>query len=147
MKKRIRLNLSVSFKPTAQDFAQFASSFRPNITAAQWMELRAVLEEIFVLANLAERYDIRARMIAEPLFLRKESQRHYINADIIEHLEGIGDVGELLEVGYRASQQPITIERLCEGIERMKFKKEELRQQAADLKARRELARANAVSL
>lgn len=111
------------------------------------MELRAVLEEIYVLCDLAKTYDIRARRIAEPLFQRKESRRHYLNTDIVEHLDGIGDVGELLEVGYRASQQPITIERLCEGIDRMRFKTEELRQKAAEVKARRELARANAVSL
>lgn len=147
MKHRLRLLLSVSFNSNTPEFAEFASSFRPNITAAQWTELRGVLEEIYILCDLAKVFDIRARMIAEPLFVRKESRRHYLNTDIVEHLAQIGDVGELLEVGYRASQQPISMERLCEGLERMKFKTEELRQKAIQLREQREAARANAVSL
>lgn len=147
MTSRYRIRFSVALDTHQLDFIEFARSFRPQITRAQWQELRAVLEEIFVLSDLAKAQDIRARRIAEPLFLRKESGRFSLPEDVVTHLDRIGDVGELLEVGYRASQQPITIERLCEGIDRMKFKTEELRQKAAEVKARRELARANAVSL
>lgn len=147
MKKRLRISFSISLNTNTQEFAQFASSFRPQITAAQWMELRDVLADIYILCDLANVYDIRARRIAEPLFLRKESRRLYLHDDITTHLESIGDVGELLEVGYRASQQPISLERLCEGIDRMKFKTEELRQKAKNLCEKKEMTLAQSVSL
>lgn len=139
MKKRVRINFSASLNSVAVDFVQFASCFRPQITAAQWTELRTILAEIYILANLAETFDIKARRLAEPLFLRKESRRHYLFDDITAHLESIGDVGELLEVGYRASQLPMTLERLCEGMEKLKFKTEELRQKATALREKKEM--------